>query len=382
MKRHLLILFLLFPVFLQSQTKFDFFDKFVVVNYMSIDTANVETKAMVNVWTSYLKSRLYGWLKKNDTIGARYWNNEERKLTTFPDHMCFLYPWLYYFPTAVLNIEPCGDGFFRILNSNTEADSTGTVDIKAIYYVLIKKTTSGYKLFNYFYHEKEKLMTADLGMIKYYYPPDFRFAEAKARELIQFQDSLSGLFDLPLTTKLDYVVDVDNVSLLRHFGVIYVKTFFTPRGGQYWKQNHMLLSSFGENDRHELVHYFVSSKYPEYIQFFDEGIATYMGGNLDHDLSWHMKKLNEYFSGAGADTSNIMNHPGIGQITQPFYITGAIIMKYAVDNYGFQKVLKLLSYSEKQYTPEDVIEKELGIPKSGLNAFFLNYITKHKGDKN
>jgi len=382
MKNRLLILLLLFPIFLQSQTKFGFLDKFTVVNYTNIDTSNVETKAMVNVWTSYLKSRLYGWLKKNDTLGAGYWNNDERKLTTFPDHMCFLYPWLYYFPTTVLNIDPCGDGFFRILNSNTEADSNGIVDTKAIYYVLIKKINNEYKLFNYFYHEKNKLNTSTVGMIRFYYPQSYLFSDLKARKLMQFQDSLSRLFDLPVRDTLDYVVDSNNTSLMGHFGCIYLKTFFNKKTGQYWKENAMLLSSFDENDHHELVHSFTSAKYTDLIHFFDEGIATYLGGSLGHDLSWHIRQLNNYFARGDADTTYIMNYPLIVQETQPFYITGAIIMKYAVDNYGFQKALKLLSYSAKQYTPEEVIEKELGIPKATLNAFFLNYITKYKGDKN
>ncbi len=382
MKKYLLILLALFPVFSQSQTKFNFLDKFAVVNYTNIDTANVETKEMVNVWTSYLKSRLYGWLKKNDTLGAGYWNNEERKLTTFPDQMCFLYPWLYYFPTTILNIEPCGDGFFRILNSNTEADSNGIIDTKAIYYVLIKKINNEYKLFNYFYHEKDQLNAFTMGMIRFYYPQSYHFSDLKARKLIRFQDSLSRLFDLPLHEKLDYVVDSDNASLIRHFGCIYLKTFYTNKSGQYWKENHTLLSSFDENDQHEMVHYFTSARFTDYIHFFDEGIATYLGGSLGHDLSWHIAKLNNYFNRAGADTANIMNHPRIGRETQPFYVTGGIIMKYAVDNYGFQKALKLLSYSEEHHTPEEVIEKELGIPKAELNAFFLKYITKHKLDKN
>jgi len=333
---------------------------------------------MVKVWTSYLKSRIYGWLKKNDTIGAGFWNDEEKKLTTFPDQMCFLYPWLYYFPTSVLNIEPYGEGYSRILNCTAIADSTGSVDVKAIYYILIKKTNNDYKLFNYFFEQKDKLASSIVGKIRFYYPKSYRFSERKAGKLVQFRDSLSRLFDLPVRNQLVYLVDTNNSSLIGHFGCTYLKTFYTNRTGQYWKENNMLLSSFDENDHHELVHYFISARYTDCIPFFDEGIATYLGGNLGHDLSWHIKYLNKYFTRVDADTANIMNHPIIGMETQPFYITGAIIMKYANDNYGFQKVLKLLSYSEKQFTPEEVIEKELGIPRLQLNSFFLNYITKYK----
>ena len=106
MKKYFTLLLLLFPPILHSQVKPDIFDKLIVVNYSHIDTTNVEIKAMVKVWTSYLKSRLYGWVEKNDTLGARFWNNEEKQLTASPDHMCSLYPWLYYFPTSILMLNP------------------------------------------------------------------------------------------------------------------------------------------------------------------------------------------------------------------------------------------------------------------------------------
>jgi len=380
MKKYFTLLLLLFPPILHSQVKPDIFDKLIVVNYSHIDTTNVEIKAMVKVWTSYLKSRLYGWVEKNDTLGARFWNNEEKQLTASPDHMCSLYPWLYYFPTSILNVEPFEDHYFRILNCNTETDSTGNIDIKAIYYVLVKKIQNEYKLFNYFCYEKEKLDTTNVGMVQYYYPHYYRFSGIKARKFIEFQDSLSKLFDLPLRDKLTYIVDTNNVSLISHFGCVYLKTYYTNKTGQYWKESHKLLSSFDENDHHELVHYFICTRYPDNMQFFSEGFATYLGGSQGYDLKWHVNKLCTYILSKNSDTTRIMSHPRLDQETDPFYITGGIIIKYAVDNYGFQKALKLLTYSDKQYTPEAVIEKELGIPESKLNSFLLDYINKHKED--
>ena len=144
--------------------------------------------------------------------------------------------------------------------------------------------------------------------------------------------------------------------------------------------NSMLLSSFGENHRHEVVHSFTSHKHSEEMLIFNEGLATLLGGSRGHDLEWHANNLyNSFVREMNSDTSRIMNFFPAYRQTPPVYIIGAIIMKYAIDTYGFEKVLKLLTYSERQYTPEQVVEKELGISKNQLNPFLLKYMKKYAG---
>jgi len=378
MKKCMTFLLLLFSCFCQSQTKTNGFDIYIDVNYRNIDTNNVESKAILKVWTSYLKSRILNWGSKNDTISSKFWNDDEQKLFTHPCNIFELYPGLFLFHTSILNIEPVENNYFRILNCNTAVDSSGNAEIYAIYYMLIKKIKSEFKLFNYFYLEKEKLNTTTIGTVKYYYPKNYEFSRLKAKRFINFKDSLAILFNQPAQSKLEYVVATNTTYLMSLFGFIIQKYLANSKNGKCVKENNMIISSIDENHRHELVHYFTTNNYPDKIGFFDEGLATYFGGSMGHDLRWHINKFHTYFIfNMNSDTSKIMSLMEIDRETNPKYTLGAIIMKYAIDNYGFQKALKLLSYSAKQYKPEDVIEKELGIPKAKLNSFLLDCMIKY-----
>lgn len=377
MKSLVVIILLLFPVFAPCQSKQNYFDKFIKVNYTHIDTTNVEILAMVNIWKSFIINRLYGYAKKNDSLGNKYWNDDEKQISSNSDHISSLFPGLLFSQTTVLNIEPVDDGYFKILNCNTDIDSSGNLTMKAIYYVLIKKIGSSYKLFNYFYRDKGNMNTTTKGNVQYYYPKYYRFSKKRANELIKFEDSLSLLFDLPALHKLTYIIDTNGACLIKHFGCIYLVSYYTNQGGQYLKNHKMILTSFNEDDRHELTHYFTTTKYPNKMAFFDEGMATYFGGSMGYNLTYHAKKLHKYLLSLNVDTINLLKLKRLDQETDPFYIFGAIVIKYAVENFGIQKAMTLLSYPQKQYTPEDVIEKELGIPKTKLNAFFMDNLKKY-----
>jgi len=348
------------------------------VNYSNVDTTDVEVNSMVKVWTSYLKSRIYGWILKNDTLGFNAWNTEEKQLYPRPDFVFSIFPALFFYRTTVLNIEPVEYNYYRILNCNSVVDSTGNVQIKAIYYVLAKKIEGECKLFNYFCYEKEKLKTTDIGKVLYYYPGYYPFSQEKARKFVEFQDSLSVLFNQPIIHKLIYIIDTNTVSLMNRIGFIYQPMLPGSKDGRYIADDYLLLSASDENHRHELVHYFTCLTNPDHILLFDEGLATCLGGNKGHDLKWHANNLYQYFiHELHSDTSKIMSLDSMSKITDPVYVKGAIIMKYTIDKYGFQKALILLSYPKSKYAPEDVIEKELGIPRLQLNSFILEYMKKY-----
>jgi len=382
MKIGLILFFLtfLFPTLLRSQTKQNVYEKLIKINYRNIDTTNADTKAALKVWQSYLMNCLYGAAVKNNTLCLKYWNEDEKTKTTQPNYVFSMFPGLFYFQTTILSIEPSENDFFKILNCNSEVDSTGNLNIQAIYFVLVKKVRGVYKLFNYFYLEKDKLSRKSVGMFDYYYPGNYPFSIEKAEQYGKFCDSLSILFEVPMNNRIVYVVDTNSISLIGHFGCIYLSTYYTNKGGQYLKDQSLILDSFNECDEHELVHYFTVRKYPEKMQFFDEGLATWLGGSMGQDLSYHVKKLYNHFYRMNADTTHIMDFPRLDQETDPAYILGGIILKYTTETFGIQKALSLLIYSDRQYTPEEVIERELGIPKNKLNSFLLDYIKKYSGN--
>jgi hypothetical protein len=372
MSKKLLIILILLPFQVFCQKKEDPFKKFITINYSNIDSSVSENRSILTVWTSYLKNRIFNYRLKKDTISSKYWNDEENKLYLHPCLVFEIYPSLFFFHTYVLNIEPIGHNYYRILNCTTDSDSLNNVQIKAIYYILIKRTDDKYKLFNYYYLEKQKLESRTLGTIKFYFPKTYKFSISNAKKLVNFKDSLSSLFNLPTTSKLEYLVDPNTNSLLSHFGFIMQNYFTTKANGKCIQGDNILISSINENHRHELVHFFTFEKYPERNGFFDEGLAVYFGGSMGHDLEWHAKKFYDYFlTKMKSDTSQILKTYDIDRETNPQYTLGAILIKYAIDKYGFQKALKLLSYPQNKEKVEEIVSEELGIDNEKLNGFLL-----------
>ena len=379
-KKMILLFVLSFTSFFSyCQIKPNSFEKWIKINYYHIDTTNIEIKSIINVWKSYIINRIYGYAKKNDTLGSKYWNEEEKKISTNSDHVFSIWPDLVFNQNYILTLEPNGNGFYKIFNCNIECDSLENLTMKAVYYVLIKKIGNNYKLFNYFYTEKDKMRTTDMGNIKYYYPNYYKFSKKEARKLIQFEDSLSILFALPIQQKMTYILDTNNSSLVKHLGFCYLQNYNNNgKAGQFIKNQGIILSSFSENDRHELVHTFTERKYPDKLKFFDEGLAQYLGGdNSGYNWNYQMTELYKHLCMANLDSIDFMNLPVYYYGTNPSYVFGYAVIKYTVENFNIEKALNLLTYSRRQYTPKMVIDKELGIPKENLNLFLLNCLKNY-----
>ena len=379
MKKYILAFLLIFPCFIYSQDKTDFWDKMIVFNYANIDTSNQEILAISKLWKRYLIIRLYGCAQKNDTAGYGFWNKEEQTIYNDPDLILGIEPSLNYCETNILNIKPIENGFFRIMNVKAEVDSSGKFRTYAIYYVLVKRIDNNLKLFNYFYLAKDKLKIKQVRNITYFYPADYKFSYKKACMFLNFQDSLSVLFSCPAAKSMIYILDKDYSVLLNRLGFLSYNLMGTgSKGGQLIYKEDMILSSIDENHRHELVHYFTNRINAYTIGFFDEGLATYFGGNLGHDFQWHVNYINNYLkTRPGLDLSDVSKFGYIDDKTNPQYVLGAILVKYTIDNYGMNKVLDLLKFSSKKTNYQEVIEKELGISKADQNSFFRKYLKEY-----
>jgi hypothetical protein len=329
---------------MSGQTKPTMYDKMIGFNYTDIDTSNGDIRSIKELWKNYLSQRLYGFGRKVDTAGYYCWNDEEKQLYKDPDLVLATDPFLNYSQTNILSIEPLEKGFFRIMNvKGFIDDSTGRFKTRVIFYVMAKKVNDKFKLYNYFYTDKEKLKVTNVRNIIYYYPPDYQFDNKNALMFANFEDSLSKLFTWPVPESLIYLIDKNPTLLMNHLGFVYDGSRGTGKhGGKFMEKDNMILSSINENHRHELVHYFTKSMNPDVIGFFDEGLATYFGGTLGKPFQWHIDYLNDYIKEKpDLDVTSENTFGYIDDKTNPQYVLGAIIIKYTIEKFGFPEVLAL-----------------------------------------
>jgi len=370
---------MLFPLFVFSQSKPTIYDKMIGFNYWNIDTSNTDIHSIKILWKKYLSDRLLGFAQKVDTAGYNYWNDEEKKLYNDPDLILATDPYLNFSQTNILSIKPFGQGYYQIMSiKGSVDDSTQKFKTLAIFNVLAKKVNEDFKLFNYFYLDKEKLRQTRIRNVCYYCPLYYKFNKKNAVNFVNFEDSLSNLFHCPVPKELIYLVYTNKDSLVNHLGFIYYSIGTGKYVGHFIFKDNIIISTVDENHRHELVHFFNHKKNPDVIGFFDEGLATYFGGNLGNTLQWHLNYINHYLKDKpDLDLTDENKFGYLDAKTNPQYVLGAIIMKYTIDHYGFTKVLILLQYSGKQNNYQDVIEKELGIRKSELSSFFRKYFIEN-----
>ncbi len=222
MKNFSFILLVLSPWLVFSQSKLTYFDKHIGFNYWSIDTSNNDIRSITQLWNNYLIRRVYGFTDKIDTAGYCYWNEEEKQQYNDPDLILSNDPYLCLSQTNILNITAIGQGFFQIMNvKGFVDDSTERFKTQAIFYVLAKKVNDKFKLFNYFYLDKEKLLQTKIGNVFYYYPADYKFDKQNALNFVNFEDSLSNLFNSLIAKDLIYLVEKNPTSLMNHLGFIY-----------------------------------------------------------------------------------------------------------------------------------------------------------------
>ena len=121
---------------------------------------------------------------------------------------------------------------------------------------------------------------------------------------------------------------------------------------------------------HELVHLY-SSKYHTHY-WFDEGLATYLGGSVGFSLEYHLKKLANIDS---LDYSSLPKNQKIDDDTFVKYTIGGLFCKLAMDEFGGKQALfKLLSYGNTDEEFYLALKDVFSIEKEEIDSFVKEHL--------
>src|SRR6202000_1377608 len=91
-----------------------------------------------------------------------------------------------------------------------------------------------------------------------------------------------------------------------------------PSGMSDGVDNIIYCGGWGERYFHEVVHIYLNRLHP--ASPLNEGLAVMYGGSVGHELSWHIKRLNEYLQ---AHKEISLEHPEdfyyLDNYTNPYY---------------------------------------------------------------
>lgn len=334
------------------------------------------------LWKSYLQDCVRSFIKKDKSITAKYWNEEEiangfynlvmyQVMPTVP--LCLLGE------TVTFDITKLDNDFYRIKSLVVQSDSISK-GVPVIFNVYAKRENSQLKFYTQFFLSKSSLINFSTKNIDYYYSSDFNFDKKEAEKAEEFYSKLLNDYDYEPKSKIKFIVAENPEKANKYIGFDHSIRSSTLKYSGYYLEEQNIIISGQVSHNHELVHSVFDSKFPNAPQLFNEGISTYLAGTSGESFDFHLEQLLQIVnSSPETDFSNFNDwNKLIENKTNPFYTIGAIFIKYAYDTGGSQKVLSMFQYKNTTEDTFAAISNELGIDKNEIDKFLKNYINELK----
>lgn len=257
----------------------------------------------------------------------------------------------------------------------TRVDSLDVATSMATVNFGITKSGDQLKLQNMVYLNSRNWETKHVGNIEYRFPKTHPFALETAKKMQEFNLYAAQLFQTePIEIK--YYICESNIELGRLQGFDFKYDMYNMNNSSGLTDvNHNIIyaGNGSEYYPHELVHLYTYKweGVPRYHEWFDEGLATYLGGSRDQPLEWHLSGLAEWLEqNESVDLSDPFSLPRqINDNTGSMYVIGGLICKLAFEKGGMDAIKKLFLAGPNDEDFYKGIEEVFGVKKEELNDF-------------
>ncbi len=327
---------------------------------------------VIEVWTKYLKA-------PTDSAGALYWNKAEVAQYGTEDYNLMNHEYnpsfhrlIKVYTAQILSITE-EDGLYKITTQfyYPRNDTLMTLCIMNIY---AKRENGKFKLYNARnIILKKDWATQTVGYLKYYYPSNHKFDEARAlKQNLFITNTLPELFGCtPDTVNYYFAETRKQLDVLKGFE-FNIGGSGTEKPSGKTIGNSVYTTGTDEYYPHELVHVFINPIYPDMHNWASEGIATYLGGSRGQSLQWHINRTGEYLNeNPEIDLSNMLDLQTMDEYTDYRYVLGGAIIQLIHDKENCKGVKEFLSEAtndNKSYYA--AIEKHLGWKQNEINKKF------------
>lgn len=349
----------------------------VVINEEISDLLNVEQKLIIKEWDKALRSSKEGEYRYPD-------NWSQNQLTTYnlPDFEIYK---LHAESNGFKNCKP-------LIMSVQKLDSVYILktafivkeNIKSIYNVVAAKEQGEYRFHNYFWYYKEKYKRSVWKNIDYFHSKEYVIDTLEANKMSEMNTSLAKLFGVQ-EIKTRFFMYSNAETMFRDLGFDYNEHMFDSfqKSAQADIRNDIIhdatRSAFHS---HELVHLYTNKIFGETIHpFFDEGMATMIGGSLGHDLDYQVDVLNKYLLSNQLDFTNIIdNYYLISDDLNAKYTVAGLLCNISYKKEGFSGLRKLFLGGPSTEDLYKTIEHSFGIKRRNLDSFIKAELRKYTGN--
>jgi hypothetical protein len=336
-----------------------------------IDTANAEISHVIQLWRNYLNSN------PDSTYDNPYWLNLEKSRCAKFDFLntAYFYPSFYYFlplqKATVMSISRLDSVFVIRTLFATETDS-GFSRPFCISQIAATQENGTYKLCNILPVKTKMWQRKQVGSITFVFPPCHQFNRELAERMDLFVDSIATIWNVkPLPTEFYLADDLSDIMKMRGFDFYVGEGYNRGIGGVADIANRIVFGA-GQNEwyPHEFVHLYVNPLFPNAHMYFLEGYAALLGGSRGHELSWHIKRMNQYLEEhPDLDLNNLLEFGHFDAITDPKYVFGGFLCDMALRKGGLSALKQLMSYGSRDQDFYMAVEGLFGVKQQGLNKF-------------
>lgn len=367
--RHIIIL----TIFILFVVTSKIFGQRVTIN-SGVDTTDQNIKAVITLWTNFLKSKP----NKDNIKDSPFWADTEKKKFSKVDQLLNAissdYPTYSMGSPTILYVKP-KSGFFEIKTLFSWTDSLESVYTSGITSVFAKKENGQYKLYNALTVNSKKWKTEKFGSVTYHFPQSHTFDKNEAGKLLQSIGELKKQWSLQIIPIDYYFADTyEEVEHLRGLDyAIGMGNQDKPSGMADIENKTVFAGGLGENYFHEVVHIYLNKLFPK--SSLTEGLAVFYGGSLGHNLKWHLTRLNDYLNQhSEINLNDLESFWYMDNFTNPKSTIQGFLCYMAYQNGGLGKLKRLLSHDDTYIA----IEKEFGIEKDKLNEYLRRQINANK----
>lgn len=368
-QRHFFVLTIIFILTIWTRT----FGQNIAIN-PGVDTTDKDAKAVISLWTNYLKSQP----NKNNIKESPYWAKSEKKKYPKVDQLLNAIntetPTYSMGQATILYVKPKND-FVEIKTLFGWSDSLQNINVLCITSVFAKKENGAYKLFNALTVNSSNWQKQKIGSVTFHYPPTHIFDKEKANKLPLSINRLTKQWKLqPIPINYYFADNFEEIQRLRGLDYsIGMGNKDKPSGMSDQETNTVFSGGLGENYFHEIVHIYLNRLFPN--SSLVEGLAVFYGGSLGHDLKWHLTRLNDYLNQhQEINLKDFENFRYLDNFTNPNSTIQGLLCYLAFKKGGLDKLKQLMSYHDIYIA----IEKEFGITKDGLNKFLREQINLNR----
>lgn len=210
----------------------------------------------------------------------------------------------------------------------------------------------------------------------FFYSPKVNPSKKQEQKTVDFNKKMASFFGSPLkSVKVIVLQDISDYCEVLGYEYSPTLTYDKQTGGIAMpNENMVLIANNSSYYPHEIVHLYTGNFNPH--NWFDEGLATYLGGSVEQSLSQHLQKIANQTE--ELDFSMLPNDHKIDDDTSFKYAIGGLLCKLAYEKHGSDALSKLLQSGRSEQDFHDTLNSIFQLNPKDYDNFIKNELEAYK----